>query len=106
MNGKGDKRRPMKIPYEEYEKKWNKIFGDKENNKKCPYSHIPNEETLRSMEMTEKGEGLTEYNTIGEMFETLDIPKRKLFKYNLEELSERSFGFVKFGEIERKYYKK
>lgn len=30
---------------------------------------IPNEETLRSMEKTENGDGLTEYNSIDEMIE-------------------------------------
>ena len=26
MAGKGDKRRPMKVPQEDYEKNWNRIF--------------------------------------------------------------------------------
>lgn len=31
--------------------------------------HVPNKETLKSMELTAKGEGLTEYDTVEEMFE-------------------------------------
>ena len=34
MAGKGDKRRPMKIPQEEYAKKWDKIFKKKKKEKK------------------------------------------------------------------------
>jgi len=33
MNGKGDKRRPMKVPKDEYEKNWDKIFKKKKENK-------------------------------------------------------------------------
>ena len=29
MAGKGDKRRPMKVPQEYYEKNWNRIFKKK-----------------------------------------------------------------------------
>jgi len=34
MAGKGDKRRPMKIPQEEYAKNWDKIFKKKKKEKK------------------------------------------------------------------------
>ena len=34
MAGKGDKRRPMKVPQEDYEKNWNRIFKKKKNEKK------------------------------------------------------------------------
>lgn len=54
---KGDKPRPMSVSYDEYGRKWDKIFGDK-----CTKSHVPNEETLKSMENTEKGIGLTLLN--------------------------------------------
>jgi hypothetical protein len=38
MNGKGDSRRPMQISHEEYEKRWEAIFGKKEekDDKKKP----------------------------------------------------------------------
>jgi hypothetical protein len=29
MNGKGDKRRPRKVPEKEYESNWDRIFGKK-----------------------------------------------------------------------------
>ena len=34
MAGKGDKRRPMKIPQEEYAKNWDRIFKKKKKEKK------------------------------------------------------------------------
>tara|TARA_B100001778_G_scaffold896_1_gene810 strand:+ start:859 stop:1023 length:165 start_codon:yes stop_codon:yes gene_type:complete len=33
MNGKGDKRRPLTIKYEEFRKKYEEIFNKKEKNK-------------------------------------------------------------------------
>jgi hypothetical protein len=60
---KGDKPRPMTVSYDKYVENWGKIFGEK---------HKPNKETLKSMEKTEKGEGLTEYKTIEEMINDLE----------------------------------
>lgn len=34
QNGKGDKRRPMKVSYETYRKNWERIFGRKKKVKK------------------------------------------------------------------------
>jgi hypothetical protein len=34
MNGKGDKRRPMQISRKEFEKKWDDLFGIKEEKPK------------------------------------------------------------------------
>tara|TARA_B100001093_G_scaffold235306_1_gene225575 strand:+ start:273 stop:374 length:102 start_codon:yes stop_codon:yes gene_type:complete len=33
MNGKGDKRRPMKVPKDKYEQNWDKIFKKKKEKK-------------------------------------------------------------------------
>ena len=32
--GKGDQRRPMKVPQKKYEENWDKIFGKKKKSKK------------------------------------------------------------------------
>lgn len=34
QNGKGDKRRPMQVPYEQYAKNWEAAFGKKSKRKK------------------------------------------------------------------------
>jgi hypothetical protein len=34
QNGKGDKSRPLSISKKEFDKKWDKIFGKKNKNKK------------------------------------------------------------------------
>ena len=34
MAGKGDKRRPMKVQQDDYEKNWNRIFEKKKKEKK------------------------------------------------------------------------
>ena len=31
--------------------------------------HVPNKETLKSLELTSRGKGTTEYNTVEELFE-------------------------------------
>ena len=33
MNGKGDKRRPRKVPEKEYESNWDRIFNSKRKKK-------------------------------------------------------------------------
>jgi len=34
MSGKGDKRRPMKVPQDDYAKNWDRIFKKKKKEKK------------------------------------------------------------------------
>ena len=40
MAGKGDKRRPMKVPQEDYAKNWDRIFKKKKKEKKLNINHI------------------------------------------------------------------
>lgn len=47
---KGSKPRPLSISYDEYTKRWDKIFGDKTF--ECNKSHIPNTKTRKALEDT------------------------------------------------------
>ena len=56
---KGSKPRSLSISQKEFERRWNKAFS-------CKKSHKLNKETLKSMELTDKNVGLTEYNNLDE----------------------------------------
>lgn len=42
-----------------------------EEYRKCPYSHVPNADTLETIENIEKGKGLRSASSVDELFEKL-----------------------------------